>query len=268
VSRCPTVGRYLLCTILIASFECGAGTRISPRSTEAFNRYVQVTEAELKSDALSTGLALDSEKKRKLRAGEILVTERQRTDNGRAIQAPSGMIQDWEGSVFVPAVTLDRFRAFLQDYDNYKDSYRPAVIESRLKHRDGDQFDVFLRLYKKQALLITVVLNVDYQIEYSFSQPRQMFVVSRSTRIAEVKDPERPGTEEYPVGNDTGYLWRLNSYWRVEEADGGVYARCEAVSLSRDAPLGLGFILKGFLGTFPRESMLETLRQTRDRLRD
>jgi hypothetical protein len=114
--------------------------------------------------------------------------------------------------------------------------------------------------------LLTVVLNVDYFIEYSFPQAGRMFVTSRSTRIAEVKDPEHPGSGEFAVGEDRGFLWRLNSYWHAEEADGGVYARCEAVSLSRDAPLGLGFILKGFLEHFPKESMLDTLRQTRNRL--
>ena len=93
-----------------------------------------------------------------------------------------------------------------------------------------------------------------------------MFVISRSTRIAEVKQPDRPDTAEYKVENDRGLLWRLNTYWRVEQADGGIYAQCEAVSLSRDVLLGLGILLKGFVARFPKESMLEMLRQTRDGL--
>ena len=55
----------------------------------------------------------------------------------------------------------------------------------------------------------------------------------------------------------------MNSYWRFEEADGGVYAECRAISLSRDVPLGLGFMLKGFLEKFPKESMVNTLRVTK-----
>jgi hypothetical protein len=119
-------------------------------------------------------------------------------------------------------------------------------------------------LYKHAVL--TVVLNVDYRIQYSFPSARRMVVVSRSTRVAQVKNAEHADREEYPVENDDGLLWRLNTYWRVEEAEGGVYARCEAVSLSRDAPLGLGFLLKGFLAHFPRESMIDTLLQTRREL--
>ena len=65
------------------------------------------------------------------------------------------------------------------------------------------------------------------------------------------------------MGNDTGFLWRLNSYWRFEEADGGVYAQCEAISLSRDVPSLLGWMIKGFLEKFPKESMQNTLRGTK-----
>jgi hypothetical protein len=78
-----------------------------------------------------------------------------------------------------------------------------------------------------------------------------------------VKDPGKSTTEEVAPGADSGFLWRLNSYWRFEAADGGVYARCEAISLSRDVPAGLGWMLKGFLESFPKASMANTLRGTR-----
>jgi hypothetical protein len=242
-----------------------AATKPLPETIEAFERYARVTEDELKNAAGSDNFLNSSlEKRARARSGEIVVTELTRTEGGRKINTPKAMVQDWEGLVFVPGVNLERFRAFLQDYNNYKNYYHPAVMESKLQHREGDRFEVSLRLYK-QAIL-TVVLNVEYRILYSFPRPNRMFVVSRSTRIAEVKQSDRPDTAEYTVQNDRGLLWRLNTYWRVEQADGGVYAQCEAVSLSRDAPLGLGIFLKGFLSHFPKESMVETLRQTREGL--
>ena len=70
------------------------------------------------------------------------------------------------------------------------------------------------------------------------------------------------------MGDDDGFLWRLNSYWRFQAADGGIYARCEAISLSRDVPLGLGWMLKGFLEKFPKESMMNTLRGTREAIQN
>jgi len=38
------------------------------------------------------------------------------------------------------------------------------VTESRVVNHAGDEFDVFLRLYKKQV--ITVVLNTNYHVRY------------------------------------------------------------------------------------------------------
>ncbi len=240
-----------------------ARTRPTPEDLQAFDHYAQVTETELNSAAAAKySLGIDSEQEARMRDGEIVVVQRERNDRGRPIDAPKGMIQDWEGLMFVPGVTLDEFRSFLQDYDSYKNRYSPAVMESKLIGRDGDRFDVFLRLY--QRTLLTVVLNVDYRVQYSFPRPGRMMIASRSTRIAGVKKPNDPDTGE--CEHDSGILWRLNTYWLVEAADGGVYARLEAVSLSRDAPLGLGLILKGFLTHFPKESMLTTMRQTRNGL--
>ncbi len=251
----------LTCSLYMALPAISARTRPEPEALEAFERYSEVTEAELKSAAASTTfLNVDAEKRARIRGGEIVVTERERTSH----EVRKGLIQDWEGVMFVPGVTLDRFRTLLQDYNNYKKYYSPAVMESKLKQRQGDEFDVFLRLYKN--VVLPVVLNVDYRIQYSFPRPNRMIVVSRSTRIGEVKNPFKPGGAEYPPENDDGFLWRLNTYWRVEEAGGGVYVQCEAISLSRDAPLGLGLILKGFLAHFPKESMVDTMWQTREAL--
>jgi hypothetical protein len=159
--------------------------------------------------------------------------------------------------MFIPGANLGKVRSIMQDYTNYKTYFRPKVIESRLLSHRRDEFEVFLRLYEKHIL--TVVLNTNYAIEYGALDPGHMNIVSRSTRVAEVKNSKRSFDEEEPVGKDTGFLWALNSYWRLEEGDGGVYAECEAISLSRDVPFGLGWAIKGFLDQFPKESMENTL---------
>jgi hypothetical protein len=61
-------------------------------------------------------------------------------------------------------------------------------------------------------------------------------------------------------------LWRLNSYWRFEERDGGVWLECEAVSLTRDVPTGLGWIIEPIIRDLPKESLANTLRSTRTAL--
>jgi hypothetical protein len=199
--------------------------------------------------------------KAKAHGNNIRIEPSHTLDNGKKIDVPDGMIQHWVGTMFIAGAAIPQVKAVLQDYENYKHIYNPEVIESKLISHQGDEYDIFLRLYKKQVL--TVVLNSNYHVRYGLLDPRRMYVISHSTRIAEVKDTARPAAGEEKVGDDTGFLWRLNSYWRFEQADGGVYAECEAISLSRDVPPLLGWMIKGFLEKFPKESMQNTLRGTK-----
>jgi hypothetical protein len=243
VSRVPSL-LYLFLIPLIAYPFAG----LTPEAARAFDQYAESAEAAMKHD-----LELE---KNKLRGGEVRIDP-----GGTPPNIEGGMLQDWRGAMFLPHTTIQKVKAVLQDYDRYKQFYKPEVIESKQLAQHGDDYDVFLRLRKKQVL--TVVLNTDYHVRYIQPDPGHMYVVSRSTRIAEVTDPERSLTAEEPVGHDSGFLWRLNSYWRFEEADGGVYAELRAISLSRDVPVGLGWMLKGFVAKFPKESMQNTLRGTR-----
>ncbi len=187
-------------------------------------------------------------------------------DAAHNVNAPGAMIQDWVGTTFLPGATLAQVESVLRDYAEYKNFYRPKVIESQQLAHSGGEYDVMLRLYEKHIL--TVVLNSTYHIRYETPDPKHLVVTSRSTHIGEVKDPSKSTTEEVPSGSDSGFLWRLNSYWRFEAADGGVYARCEAISLSRDVPIALGWMLKGFLERYPKDSMVNTLRGTRAAVAD
>jgi len=257
-------GRLVFGLLLVPSQLTYGFARLTPEAAAAFDRYVELTENRMNHDLQPDRfLRVDGKAgvRAKLRGGEVPVEPSATLDNGKEIDIPGGMIQDWVGTMFIPNATIAAVKAVLQDYDNYKNFYQPEVIESRQIAHQGDEYDVFLRLYKKHIL--TVVLNTNYHVRYGMLDPRRMYVISHATRIAEVKNWKSSQASEEPIGNDTGFLWRLNSYWRFEEADGGVYAECEAVSLSRDVPLGLGWMLKGFLEKFPKESMINTLRGTK-----
>jgi hypothetical protein len=62
-------------------------------------------------------------------------------------------------------------------------------------------------------------------------------------------------------------LWRLDSYWRFEERDGGVYIECQAISLTRDIPTGLGWLITPIIRNLPRESLANTLAATQRAVR-
>jgi hypothetical protein len=88
--------------------------------------------------------------------------------------------------------------------------------------------------------------------------------VSRSTRIAEVENPDSPNEHEKTVGNDHGYMWRLYTYWRIEEKDGGVYVQNESVSLSRTVPALLALVVNPLVKSIPRNVLIHLLTDTRN----
>lgn len=240
------------------------GAKLSPKAAAAFDRYVSLTEARMNANLSPERflrLAGSPDSRAGLRAGQTRIEPSATLDSGKRIDVPGAMIQDWVGAVFIPGASIAQVKAVLQDYANYKEFYKPEVTESRQIARKGDEFDVFLRLYKHQVL--TVVLNTNYHVQYGTLDPLRMYVTSHSTRIAQVKDSKYPDAGEEPVGNDAGFLWRLNSYWRFEQADSGVYAECEAISLSRDIPGFLAWMVRSFVEKFPKESMQNTLRGTK-----
>jgi hypothetical protein len=222
---------------------------LTPEATTAFDRYVSDAEARMGSAKVR-----DPD----LRDGSPRI---EAVDAAANVRAPGAMIQDWVGTMFLPGATIAQAKGVLQDYAGYKNFYRPKVIESRELAHQNDDYDIQLRMYEKHIL--TIVLNTTYHVRYQMPDPNHLIVTTHSTHVGEVKDPDKSYVDEVPQGSDSGFLWRLNSYWRFEAADGGLYARCEAISLSRDVPPGLGWLLKGFLENFPRDSMKNTLRGTK-----
>lgn len=244
---------------------------LKPKTNEAFNKYVSATEARLAGDLRPGGTFLyvdglpaneRKESYEKLRAGEVLVEKRQTKAPGVDADIPDGMLHHWVALVFIPGVTLAQTIPVVQDYDHRAELYKPEVIASHLISHQGDDFKMFMRLYQKK--FTTVIFNTEYAIHWGRAGDGKMFSDSISTRIAEVKDVDHPDGEELPVGHDRGYLWRLNTYWRFEERDGGVYVQCEAISLTRDMPTGLGWLLKPLVTSIPKRSLGQALGRTRE----
>ena len=244
---------------------------LKPQTREAFSRYVQATEARLQKelgrpDAFLYVENLPEPRRsgvlEELRRGDIFM-ERLRTRDaaGREIEAPDGIIHHWFGAVFIPGATLRQTLDFVQDYDRHQDFYKPEVVRSRLVSRQGNDFKIYYRLRKKK--IITVTLNTDHDVHYFPVDSKHCYSRSYATRIAEVVDADTPQEREKPVGRDGGFLWRLNSYWRFEEKHGGVYVECESISLTRDIPTGLGWLIKPFITGIPRESLQMTMGSTR-----
>lgn len=247
-----------------------APTRLKPMTLEAFERYVRLTEAR-NADELSRGEAFLLPDRRpqeeraasdaEIRGGRVTIERLQTRDSGKAVECPHGLIHHWAGVIFIPGVTLDETLEVLKDYDHHADYYAPDIQRSKTLSRQGDDFHVLLRFRRKKV--ITVVLNTEHDVHYS--RVDAMHAVSRSsaTRIAEVENAGRADEREKTPGDDGGYLWRMETWWRLFETDGGTYVQCEAVSLTRDIPAGLLWLVGPFVNSIPRESLMFTLMATR-----
>ena len=232
---------------------------LSQQTDQAFIQYIQATEARLdKQLADGNFLWVDgaSERLRSVRSGQVLV---QPWTGPGDVAVPDGLIHDWIGAVFIPNATLEKTLALVEDYNRHKYVYQPEVRDSKLLGRNGNDYQVFLRLLKKKVL--TVELNTYHTVHYVPLDSKRWYSRSYSTRIAELDDGR-----ELPPGEDHGFLWRLDSYWRFAERDGGVYVECEAISLTRSVPKGLGWLINPIIQSLPRESLANTLRGTRQAL--
>lgn len=236
----------------------------------AFDRYVRLTEERNQAElARGSGLLwvdslADAQRKEAYAAlarGEVEIRQLTTLDNGKAIACPSGMIHHWVAAVFVPKAKLADVLAVLEDYDHQSTYYAPDVERSKIESRDGDHFRVFLRFRRHKV--ITVVLNTEHDIQYVRDAPGREHSRSSAVRIAEVENAGKSDEREKPAGDDGGFLWRMETWWRMEEGDGGVYVQSEVASLTRDIPMGLGWMIGPFVTGIPKETLAFTLEATR-----
>ena len=177
------------------------------------------------------------------------------------VKVTNGLIHDWIGASFTPNATIKDVLTLVQDYDNHQKIYKPEVIASRLMSHRGNDFQIYLRLLKKK--IITVVLDTDHEVHYRPLDAARWICRSFTTRICEVEHAGSPKERVLPPDTGSGFLWRLYSYWRFHERAGGAYVECRAISLTRDVPLGLGWIIEPIIQKLPKESLINTLEATR-----
>jgi hypothetical protein len=247
-----------------------APAKLRSETVRAFDRYLHLTEerndAELqRGPALLWVDALPESQRTMAHAalerGEVEIHQLNTVENGKPMVCPGGLIHHWVGVVFIPAAKLDDVLGVLQDYDRQSTYYAPDVERSKIESREGEHFRVFLRFRRRKV--ISVVLNTEHDVHYFRDAPGRAHSRSSAMRIAEVENPGRNDEREKQPGQDGGYLWRMETWWRIEERDGGVYVQSEVASLTRDIPTGLGWLIGPFVTSIPKETLLFTLESTR-----
>jgi hypothetical protein len=250
--------------------EAAPRVELRPATNAAYDRYVALTD-QRNNGELKTGqhlLWIDSltEADRakgyaELKQGQIKMNKLDTRDGGAEIAVPDGMIHHWVGLGFIPGAHLDDVLAILEDYNHQSVYYAPDVVESRIESRDGDHFRVFLRFRRHKV--VTVVLDTEHDVRYFRDSPTQAHSRSSTVRISQVDNPGKKDEHDRPPGNDDGFLWRMDTWWRVVERDGGVYVQSEVASLTRDIPTGVAWLVRPFVTSIPEESLAVTMEATR-----
>lgn len=265
--------RRAVAFLLAAEMLCAAPARatdLKPETIKAFDRYMGLTEAKINSETASGKAFLWVDRllperrtaaHEELRQGKAVIERLETLDNGKRMEIPGGMVHHWIGTVFIPGATLEETIALVEDYDHHQNYYRPDVVRSKILYRKDNDFVIELRFYKKK--IVTTVLDTEHDVHYSILDSTHAMSRSRATRIQEVDDAGKPDEQLEPAGHDHGFLWRMNTYWRFEEKDGGTYVESQAISLTRDIPTGLGWLISSYVNSVPRESLTFTLEATR-----
>ena len=211
-----------------------------------FEQYAAAQEARMVAEIANGGFfsatGLD-----RLRKGETLL------DSVPAPEIDGGLIHHRKARIFAPGARFAQALALVEDYDRYPAVYRPDIQRARVLERQGHDARIYLQIFKRKILSAT--LDTEHEIRYTGLDDQRGYSFTRTTKVEEAGRADR------------GFLWRINSYWRFWEHDGGVYIQVESISLSRDAPAGLGWLVTGFIKSVHRDFLVHMAESTRDALR-
>src|SRR5271170_1069620 len=171
------------------------GADLQPQTAQAYDRYIQLTSAQVNSELVQRGPYLWVERlppeqraayEEQLRNGQLVIERLDTLDSGKTIPVPGGIIHHWIGTVFVPGATLEQTLSFMQDYDHKVEYFKPDIVRSKILRHDGDDYFVLLRFYKKK--IITTVIDTDQEVHYHVLDGTHAYSRSRTTRVQEVEN--------------------------------------------------------------------------------
>ena len=271
MARTPAL---LACSLLIFASAALSAAGLAPATSAAFDRYARLTEQRINAEVARTSgfLWIDTlaenrrgEVLRGVQQGGVIIERLQTRDGSTEIDVPDGLIHHWVGTVFVPRVTVKEAVALMQDYNRHSQYFAPAIARSRTLEHEGSRFRVALRFHVKK--IISVTMDTENEAEFFHPAADRAHSSIRSTRISEIADAGTPQEAPKKPGEENGFMWNLNTYWRFLERDGGTYIQCESLTLTRDVPFALAWIIRPIVTQMPKESLTFTLGKARDALK-
>jgi len=252
----------LLCLLGVARSDAA---ELKQKTLRAWEAYVQTANLTMEQRAAgrSPFLWVDESPDllRRVRSGELVVSNRDPSE------VPSGLIHHWVGAMFLSGVTLDDVNAMFNDYDHYPDFYRPRVVKVKVL-KQTDDYQKITTLAVDRAFGVTGAVEADNEVHIFRLDARRVYSLSNATRVQEIVNYGEPDQRLPSENQGPGYVWRTVSMNRLEQRDGGVYIEMEMISLSRGIPIEFRWLIKPLIDHMPRTVMLETLKDTRNAVRE
>ena len=136
------------------------GTELKQDTLVHWNAYVQQAASQQEASKASfLWVDQNPERLQSVREGEILVSSVGK-ENPKSVE--SGLIHDWLGAAFLPDTSISDVMAAVRDYGNYKEYYKPTVVDSKLLNRDGSCETYSMRVVNKETVAETA-LDMEYE---------------------------------------------------------------------------------------------------------
>ena len=233
---------------------------LKPETVREFDSYQATVDQEIQQRVRGqrSFLWIDEhpDLKRQAENGEV-VTYALTGPDGRGVT--SGIVHDWVGDIYLRGVKMDTIRSFLLDTPRHPAVYHD-VTQAKILSHNGNHSVTLLRFLKKKYL--TVVLDVQFSNTWQDAGTDRWFMDARSEKVTEVRDAGTPQEAALPPGTGHGFMWRMNSEWLLRQDAGGTWVELRSVTLSRDTPRGLGWIIRPLIRNFPGDTIHATLEAT------
>jgi hypothetical protein len=239
-----------------------------PAAVSAFDAYSRSVETRLAQQHRSPNTFLvpaasdPKSVEARVRHGELII---ERVTPSTGADFSGALLHHWRGTAFAPGAKAADFEHLMRDFNAYPQHFAPQVLQARVITQGGDRMQASMRV--RQRHVITVVMDTTYDITFGQLDVQHGYSISESTRIAEIASSGTSTERTLNASEEHGFLWRLNTYWSYEERDGGLYLQIEAVSLTRSIPRGLGWAVRPYVESIPRESLEFTLRSACNAIR-
>lgn len=262
----PVTRTYMilaLAVVLLGAASPAGAIELQSTTLAAWQDYTRGAAVRMQSrlDAKEPFLWIDesADRAQRVRRGETVVAPL--LDNGMR-PVPHGAIHHWIGAVFVPGATMASFLAVADDYDRYSEIYKPVVAESKsLTANANDQ--AFSMIWQRRVLFVDAAIQGWFRAHGGLADSRRGYSVVDATRIQQIVRYRHASERLLPPDTGSGFMWRIQSIIRFEQRDGGVYLEVEALTLTRDIPASLQWLVTPVVKRLSVNSLVTTLEQTR-----